>query len=383
MLASWAIAVHLLTNTIDRRLDDQLDHATAILAEGEFPFSPELIRRLDRLIEARIILLDASRSVALSTTDGPANDALDEIAISAEPIETAKLYTSKSGDSTWRVSVRPLTLVRDTRFAYVAAVASLDESREAALDAAMLLGAAMLIVTLVLAWVGNYFTDLTKQARLAGLGDLSARIAHEIRNPLTAIKMQLQLLEKKATADDVQRIGKVLNEIRRMEMIVQSALTLGAPLSLHKQIFRLDELIDDLADLLRPALAHRNINLGTVTSFHGCIDSDPDRLRQALINLVNNAADALHEGGTISIESSVDQNIALISVEDSGPGIPDRAADEANNKPFSLGLGLSICREIVELHGGELASDTSPTLGGARFTIRLPVPIIDTNENPG
>ncbi len=383
MLASWAIAVHLLTNTIDRRLDDQLDHATAILAEGEFPFSPELIGRLDRLIEARIILLDASRSVALSTTDGPANDALDDFAAVTESIDAAMLYTAKAGNSTWRISVRPLTLARDARFAYVAAVASLDESRKAARDAAMLLGAAMLIVMLVLAWVGNYFTDLTKQARLAGLGDLSARIAHEIRNPLTAIKMQLQLLEKKVAPDDVQRVGKVLSEIRRMEMIVESALTLGAPLSLHKQTFRLDALIDDLADLLRPALQHRSINLETDTAFRGQIDSDPDRLRQALINLVNNAADALQDGGTIEIGCSVDQDVASISIEDSGPGLPDRAADEESDKPFSLGLGLSICREIVDLHGGELTSDSSPTLGGARFTIRLPVPIIDSNENSG
>jgi len=377
MLASWAIAVQLLTNTIDNRLDDQLDHATAILAQGEFPFSPDLIARLDRLIEARIALLDASGNVALSTTDDAANVALRELSVEVATIDTIRLHTSKTGGSTWRIAVRPLTLARDSRFAYVAAIASLDESRKAAWDAAKLLGAAMLIVMLVLAWVGHYFTDLARQSRLAGLGDLSARIAHEIRNPLTAIKMQLQLLERDSAPDDAGRIGKLLNEIRRMEMIVESALTLGAPLTLQMSSTQPDQLVDDLADLVRPALAHRNINLGTVTLTNANIEADPDRLRQALINLVNNAADELKEGGDIRISTAVAGSNVEISVEDSGPGLGD---DEKRSKPFGLGLGLEICREITELHNGELVTDESPELGGARFTIRLPGPIIYRDE---
>jgi len=377
MLASWAIAVQLLTNTIDSRLDDQLDHATAILAQGEFPFSPDLIARLDRLIEARIALLDASGNVALSTTDDAANDALSELVAEVATIDTMRMHTSKAGGSTWRIAVRPLAQARDDRFAYVAAIASLDDSRQAAWDAAKLLGAAMLIVTLVLAWVGHHFTDLAKQSRLAGLGDLSARIAHEIRNPLTAIKMQLQLLERDSVPDDAGRVGKLLNEIRRMEMIVESALTLGAPLTLQKSNVQPDQLVNDLADLVRPALAHRNINLGTVTLTDATIEADPDRLRQALINLVNNAADELESGGDIRISTTVGGDRCEISVEDSGPGLGD---DAKRSKPFGLGLGLDICREITELHDGELITDESPELGGARFTIRLPAPIIDRDE---
>lgn len=381
MLAAWAIAVKLLTDTIDRRLDDQLDHATTMLADGEFPFSPDLITRLDRLIEARIAFLDASGTVVLSTTNGPASNVLHELlnGITDDRIGPLNMFTADAGGSTWRIAVRPLAQGRDERFAYVAAIASLNDSRQAARDAAKLLGGAMLLVTILLAWVGHYFTDLTQQSRLAGLGDLASRIAHEIRNPLTAIKMQIQLLGEKALPDDAPRIGKLLNEIRRMEMIVESALTLGAPMTLQISKVRPDELITDLADLLRPALEHRNIELRVAPDDGTEIEADPDRLRQVLLNLINNAADELDGDGVILVSITGPGNGPNIdiSVEDSGSGFREQQGKATGNKPFGLGLGLTICREIVEKHRGELVVDTSPALGGARFSIRLPVPVID------
>jgi signal transduction histidine kinase len=385
MIAAWAIAVHLLTNTIDRRLDDQLNHATAMLADGEFPFSPDLIARLDRLIEARIALLDASGVVALSTAHGPASEALDTLVnkIGERRDEPVGLLTAEAGGSTWRIAVRPLTRARDNRFAYVAAAASLAESRQAAWDAAKLLGAAMLLVTFLLAWVGHYFTDLTRQSRLAGLGDLASRVAHEIRNPLTTLKMQLQLLQEKASPDDAGRIDKLLNEIRRMDMIVESSLTLGAPLTLQRGSVQPDELIADLIDLLRPALDHRGIELQVAPHYPAEINADQNRLRQALLNLINNAADELSDGGIIRVgTAAASTNDAMeFIVEDSGPGLNEPASDKESTKPFGLGLGLSICREIVEQHGGELIASASASLGGARFTIRLPVLIIDRDEH--
>jgi len=381
MIAVWAIAVKLLTDTIDRRLDDQLDHATEILATGEFPFSPELIVRLDRLIEARIALLDSNGKVALSTTDGAANDALLAIALNVDVAEPVRLITSQYGGGTWRIAIRPLQLGRDSRFAYVAAMASTDESRRAAGDAAKLLGIAMFFVTALLAWVGHRFTGLAKQSRLAGLGELSSRIAHEIRNPLTAIKMQLQLIEEKATEDDAPRIGRLLNEIRRMETMVESALTVGSPQNLRIENVRPQVLVNDLADLLRASLSHRGIDLQVDTEGAVDIDADADRLKQALLNLINNAADELDAGGTIRITTSVESlgDTIDIAVSDSGPGFAEDVSSESR-KPFGLGLGLTICREIAAKHGGQLLTGRSTTLGGAKFTLRLPVRILNRIE---
>ena len=385
MLATWAIAVKLLTDAIDRRLDEQLDHATTMLAAGAFPFSADLIDRVDRLIEARIALLDADGNVALATGDGPGIKALRTVGTVAARPGSGEIQTASAGGSTWRIALRALPAERDVRFAYVAAVASLDDSRQAARDAAKLLGLAMLVLTAVLAWAGHHFTGLARQSRQAGRGDLASRVAHEIRNPLTAIKMQLQLLEEKATGQDAARIGKLLDEIRRMEMIVESALTLGAPLSLARTSVELDKLIIDLGELLHPSLEHRGIDLQLAAECPVAIDADPDRLRQALINLVNNAADELGSGGIIRLGAAADPEgkFVDITVADSGPGLPSGSPGTQSSKPFGLGLGLAICREIAAAHGGELVTGNSADLGGAKFTIRLPMPIIDHHEHAG
>ena len=440
MLAAWAIAVQVLTNTIDRRLDEQLTHATAILADGEFPFSPDLISRVDRLIEARIALLDKSGAIRLSTANGAANEALATLAQQMPDMEAdqSALLTSEAAGNAWRIAVRPLPPERDSRFHYVVAAASLAETRQAAWDAAMLLGAAMLFAAVLLAWFGNFFTrgitgpvsdlarmadriadgerdistsftanneigllaralngmtkrlteyesELAHQSRLSGLGDLAARLAHEIRNPLTAIKMQLQLLEESVPEEDVGRVQTLLNEIRRMELIVDSALTLAAPLVLHRRDLQPGALIVELAELLKPALSHRNIELQTSVDQSPSISADADRLKQVLLNLINNAADVLGDGGIIRVSAGTveDGNTVEISVEDSGPGMPPEAEGPERSKPLGLGLGLTICREIVEQHGGELLQSDSSELGGARFAIRLRTLIIKQSEQAG
>jgi signal transduction histidine kinase len=227
-----------------------------------------------------------------------------------------------------------------------------------------------------------YESKLARQSHLAGLGDLAARMAHEVRNPLTALKMQLQLLQEKVPEDDVERVSRLLDEIRRMELIVDSALTLGAPLQLNRSSVNSGALIDELAKLLQPALRHRGIDLQTVVNDSPEIDADPDRLRQVLLNLINNAADELPDGGVIRVSSSVagDGAGVELTVEDSGPGLPPETAEPGRRKPFGLGLGLIICHEIVELHGGEFTQGESAELGGARFTVGLHAPII---EPPG
>lgn len=379
MLATWAIAVKLLTDASDRRLDDQLAQATALLADGAFPFSPDLLAQLDRLIEARIVLLDSEGNVALtSATD----ERIGELWRSASPdlptTDTAvSLQTLGVAGNTYRSAAQLLRPGRDSRFTTVAAVASLDDSRKAARDAALTLGISMLLVTAVLAWVGHHFTAIARSSRLAGRGDLASRVAHEIRNPLTAIKMQLQLLEETAAASEKTRIAKLLNEIRRMDMIVESALTLGAPIELRLDHVDADELVRELGELVRPALEHRGVELQLATDSGVAVPADGDRLRQALINLINNAADELGQGGVIRLSCHLSGNRLLeLIVEDSGPGIRGDIADLQSNKPFGLGLGLTICREIAALHKGELVAGSSGDLGGAKFTIRLPVPII-------
>jgi len=430
MAAAWAIAMTLLTNVMEEQLDAKLKNATETLADASLPFTPELIRRFDRLLEARIVLLDANGTVQLSTGDEQLDSVLenlDWLAIEVSGTQTM-LSTIDAGDLSWRTAAISLSSARDDRYRYVVAAASLTESQAATREAALLLGAAMSVAAIALALLGAYFlksitqpvadlavmanriaagerdikididerneigvlaqsfnemaarldiyeSELAITSRLSGLGDLASRMAHEIRNPLTAMKMQLELLEERANETDLKRVRKLLDEVHRLELIVDNSLAVGGANSVNPTPADPSALIVDIVELLRPTLAHRGIELVPDIADLPTMAIDKHRIKQVLLNLINNAADELKSGGTIAVSAKRgDGDFVDIAVEDSGPGLGD--TDKSSAKPLGLGLGLKISSEIVERHGGELSGGKSEKLGGAKFTLRLPVSIM-------
>jgi signal transduction histidine kinase len=428
MVAAWAIALSLLTNVVDDQLEARLANATEALADGGFPFTPDLIRRLDRLIEARIALLDANGQVGLSTGDDAIRAALESANLQATASDAVAIVTIDIDGLALRAAIQALPLGRDDRYRYVVAAASLAESRAVTRDAALLLTAAMLVAALLMALFSSFFIrgitrpiddlatmanriaegergvavstqqdneigllvqsfndmaakldqyegELARQSRLSGLGDLASRLAHEIRNPLTAMKMQLELLEDKVAEANRSRVTKVLDEIRRLELVVDNSLAMAGGSALNPVPTNVQELVGAVTDLLRPTLAHRHVSLASEIPELPPVALDADRMKQVLLNLVNNAADELRDGGEIRVNAGLRDDGGLdIHVDDSGPGMREQA--DVSNKPLGLGLGLRISREILEAHGGELLVAESPTLGGARFTLRLPASIM-------
>ena len=430
MATAWAIALILLTNVMDDQLDAKLENATATLAEGVFPFTPDLIQRLDRLIEARIVLLDAYGAVQLSTGDRSLTAALDNADLSGPSAGSTptSIVTIQTNDLAVKAAIRSLPSGRDDRYRYVVAAASLAESRAVAREAALLLAAAMFVAAVVLVVFGGIFirsitrpiTDLAAMAtriaeghrdivtnihedneigvlaqsfddmaaklddyeselaltsRLSGLGDLAARMAHEIRNPLTAMKMQLEMLEGRVTEDNRQRVVNVLDEVRRLELVIDNSLAVGGANAINPAPTDARQLIAEVASLLQPELAHRQIELTSDVPALPTMALDANRIKQVLLNLIKNAADELEHGGRIAVSATTAANDTVeIHVEDSGPGL--RKTGEVSTKPLGLGLGLKISQEIVERHGGELERGHSETLGGAKFTIRLPASIM-------
>ena len=228
--------------------------------------------------------------------------------------------------------------------------------------------------------LGGYESRLASRSRMSALGELSARLAHEIRNPLTGLKLHLQLLAERVGSVEAGRIGRLLVEVQRLELLVSSTLMLGGEQTPDRVPTRLAALVAEVLELMGPSLAHRDVR-----AEGRCDDSieagvDRARLRQALLNLIVNAADAMPQGGRLLIRVERDEvpSRALIAVEDSGPGVSDavigRATDApVSTKPFGLGLGLAICRDVAGAHGGELVIGRSDELGGARLAIVLPM----------
>jgi signal transduction histidine kinase len=210
--------------------------------------------------------------------------------------------------------------------------------------------------------------------------------SHELRTPLTVIRGQLEVLARAhdPTADDVRRVERLVRtEILRMERLVEDLLVLARADErefLRRRPVDLEPFCRELVDGFA-ATAERRFEVGAVPA--GTLDADPDRLAQALRNLMRNAIEQTAPGGLVRLCGQTTRGGGVVlAVEDDGPGIPvdqrervfDRfhRTDSARNRARGgAGLGLAIVRAIVEAHGGTVAAGESPE-GGARVQIELP-----------
>jgi len=222
--------------------------------------------------------------------------------------------------------------------------------------------------------------QMRHRSQLAALGEAAAVIAHEIRNPLGIIKTSTEIVRmKSALAPQEDRLaGFVLEEVARIDRLVQDVLDYVRPRTFEK--VRLD-LVRDIArkavDAMMPDLTRRHITCTLINPSRPCtVLGDADGLYQALLNLMLNAADAMSEGGRLTISVGERDGQIELTVEDSGPGIradvQERIFDPFfTTKTKGTGLGLAKVRATVENLDGSLVCK-SVEGHGARFIIRLP-----------
>ncbi len=230
-------------------------------------------------------------------------------------------------------------------------------------------------------------TALKKADRLAALGELSARMAHEIRNPLAALCGSVQLLASHdGISEHEQRLlAIVTREADRLDSLITEFLAYARPNQPHPEKVSLHDLIEDTCVLLTSDPRLESVKIYNLIASDLEIMADSNQLRQVFINLLHNAADAMPEGGSIKIESSQQIRVAdgykklpflNLSVTDSGTGITEETARHLfepfwTTKSHGTGLGLAICYRIIEAHGGNLTVEP-PVDGGCRFVISLP-----------
>lgn len=227
--------------------------------------------------------------------------------------------------------------------------------------------------------------DALRAEQLAWAGQMAAGIAHEVRNPLMAIKLLVQALADGRTGDRLRaRDVQVLeDEIVRLEQIVGSFLDFARPPRPDKKPVEVGPLVEQVAVRVRGRAALQGVAVAVDVTRPVVADADANQLQQVLYNLLFNALDALPTGGAVWVRVRVtplgpDGPQSLeIAVEDDGPGLAAEVRDRAfepfvSTKDTGLGLGLSICRRIVEGHGGEIAAGDRPG-GGAAFVVRLPL----------
>lgn len=239
-------------------------------------------------------------------------------------------------------------------------------------------------------------THLERHEKLASLGVLAAGIAHEIRNPLTAIKVRLFSLKRSVSdaasaRDDVQVIS---DEINRLERIVGDFLQFARPPELECQMICVERLIADVGDFLEPQLAKKSVRLVEEAVPRAWVLADPSKMKQVLINLVQNAGQSIEGQGTVTLRVVLAKqtllgrvsDVAIIEVADTGKGMPPEVVKRLfdpffTTKEDGTGLGLPIAARIVELHGGVIEYDTQPQRG-TTFRIVLPRATNDEETPP-
>jgi len=227
------------------------------------------------------------------------------------------------------------------------------------------------------------FRTITKRLleieKMASLGKLSATVAHEIRNPLTAIKIRTQALkgevqERSQWREDLEVIEE---EILRLEKIVSDFVILAKPSKLNLNRESINGVIESAIEVLKPKIETQGIELRKYLGEDIGINLDREKIKQALLNLFMNSLEAMPEGGNLEVSTSLNRDYLEIKIKDSGRGLSKKGRRRLfepffTTKKDGLGLGLSVVKNIVEMHKGKIKIDSQENKGTV-FNIILPV----------
>ena len=393
--AAALVAVSAIARTLEARVEQQVLSTSSVIGQSDFALNTAILRSVKAITGADIVTYTPAGVVATTVEPGSASDAL--VAAVTSPDVTKSVMSSGAGAQSVRtmncgrpclVAHRRLKTRPDTVVAVVADTSELTAATRR-LAATVLIGAALsLAVIVVLTQVitrrvtAPIDDALMRSEKLALAGLMAARVAHDIRNPLSSIKMQTQLVGARLR-DDTEtqaQVSAVLRDIQQVETVVKDLIELARPGELKRRPTPLNDVIRDVLHQLAPQLTYRKIAVDAqLADGLPVVELDPDRFRQMLINVLGNAADAMTNGGKLQVTTrrAPDGSTVVLDVCDDGigidPAIRDRVFDPfVSTKRDGVGLGLVNAKAVIESHGGTielLAAEPQGTC--ARMTIPM------------
>jgi signal transduction histidine kinase len=227
---------------------------------------------------------------------------------------------------------------------------------------------------------------IERQEKLASLGVFATGIAHEIRNPLTAIKVRLFSLKQslRPTTSEHEDILVIESEINRLELIVKEFLQFARPAEPDFRTVPLGKILQDIQQLLQIEFSRKGVRLDLKVNADELVRVDPNKFKQVLLNFAQNGAEAISGKGAVTLQTRFAERtlhgqlrrVVIIDVMDTGSGMPEEIQKRLfdpffTTKEQGTGLGLPIAARIVEKHGGAIEYQTAPDRG-TTFSIILP-----------
>ncbi len=443
--ATAYVALLVTSRALRARVEAQILNAAALVSQSSFALNPAILGSVKAIAGADVITFSSDGRVEASTlgeSDPARRAALADVQATREALAGAEgapiLRHADCGGAPCDIAYRRVTAQPRTVVAVVASTAELMAATQAVTRTILVAAVGSLLVMIVVSQVvarrltapiedldrfardvsagdphrlapeghdevgrlGVAFNDmlgrldqsqaaLVRSEKLGVAGLVAARVAHDIRNPLSSIKMQTQLLRSRLARDGAgaadagvrqEIISAVLRDISQVETVIIDLLELAKPGELNRQPVRLDALVRDVLQQLQPQLDHRRIVVDArFADALPAVPLDAHRFTQALLNVVNNATDAMPTGGTLLVATRLADEGRTIALDvcDDGVGIAPELLDRVfdpfvSTKRDGVGLGLLNARAVVEGHGGRIelvARDPK----GTRATFLLPI----------
>ncbi|MCF7741012.1 MAG: GHKL domain-containing protein [Candidatus Marinimicrobia bacterium] len=221
--------------------------------------------------------------------------------------------------------------------------------------------------------------DLREKEKQNAIYQLAAGIAHEIGNPLNALSLNVQRLHRRLSDSDNKNkrmLSLIKSEVNRIDKIIKQFLNFSKPLPLEKARINMTELINEIVEIYEERLKEEKITLDWKPEKDIYVEADWEKIKQSLINLLENAIDSIDENGEIRIDLKHDNGQVELEITDNGRGIEESALSKIFNLFFTTkdegtGIGLSRVYKIIQNHGGDIRVDSK--LGkGTTFSINLP-----------
>lgn len=232
--------------------------------------------------------------------------------------------------------------------------------------------------------------EIELSRRLAAIGRLTSGVAHEVKNPINAIVVHLEVMRQKLKEidpDTRRHIDVIGSEIQRLDRVVQTLVDFTRPVELRLAEMDLRKLVDDVVMLASPAAEQNQVHIERLAGQETLPTRiDSDLVKQAVLNIVINGVQAMPEGGTLHLALRREGENALLTIRDQGHGIPEDIRDKVFNLYFTTkkggtGIGLAMAYRVVQLHHGSLEFDSGAG-EGTTFYLRFPLLETTTTAEP-